>query len=118
MDYSGGWMPGMAPHIIDLPIWALDLKYPTNVSCSGGRYVIDDDGDAPDVQEVLWQYPEMTVARIWLEGKPYVSKGFREGEWRLEQKFDTIDNRKGSIEVYYLKKFPKLDEGPFLKAVA
>ena len=28
MDYSGGWTPGMAPHIIDLPIWALDLKLP------------------------------------------------------------------------------------------
>ncbi len=70
------------------------------------------------IAEILpkaWQYPEMTVARVWFEGKPYVSKGFREGEWRLSQKFDTIDNRKGSIEVFYLKKFPELDEGPFLK---
>ncbi len=70
------------------------------------------------IAEILpkaWQYPEMTVARIWFEGKPYVSKGFREGDWRMAQKFDTIDNRKGSIEVFYLKKFPELDEGPFLK---
>ena len=43
------------------------------------------------------------------------SQGFREGDWRQSQKFDTIDNRKGSIEVFYLKKFPELDEGPFLK---
>ena len=28
-DYTGGWTPGMAPHIIDLPIWALDLGVPT-----------------------------------------------------------------------------------------
>jgi predicted dehydrogenase len=61
MEYSGGWLPGMAPHIIDLPVWALELDYPTNTSCSGGRFVIDDDGDAPDVQEVLWQYPDMTM---------------------------------------------------------
>jgi len=61
MDYSGGWTPGMAPHIIDLPIWALDLGYPTRVSCSGGRYFIKDDGDAPDVQEILWQYPNLTM---------------------------------------------------------
>ena len=40
MDYSGGWLPGMAPHIIDLPIWALKLDYPINTSCSGGRFVI------------------------------------------------------------------------------
>ena len=62
-----------------------------------------------------WQYPEMTVARIWFEGKDYYSQGFREGDWRQEQKFETIDKRKGSIEVYYLKTFPELDEGPFLK---
>ncbi len=62
-----------------------------------------------------WQYPEMTVARIWFEGKDYASPGFREGEWRLSQNFETIDNRKGEIEIYYLKEFPELDEGPFLR---
>ena len=61
-----------------------------------------------------WQYPEMTVARIWFEGKEYMSQGFREGQWRQVQKFETIDMRKGEIEVFYLKKFPELDEGPFL----
>jgi predicted dehydrogenase len=61
MDYSGGWTPGMAPHIVDLPVWALDLAYPSSVSCSGGRYVIQDDGDAPDVQEAVWQYPDLTL---------------------------------------------------------
>ncbi|MHB8523403.1 MAG: Gfo/Idh/MocA family protein [Limisphaerales bacterium] len=60
-DYSGGWTPGMAPHIIDLPIWALELGVPTVTSCSGGRYVIHDDGDAPDTQEVVWQYPNRTM---------------------------------------------------------
>ncbi|MGM0474993.1 MAG: PEP/pyruvate-binding domain-containing protein [Bacteroidota bacterium] len=62
-----------------------------------------------------WQYPEMTVARIWFEGKQYTSPGFREGEWKQSQKFETLDNRKGEIEVFYLKEFPELDEGPFLK---
>jgi predicted dehydrogenase len=61
MDFSGGWTPGMAPHIIDLPIWALELGYPTHVSCSGGRYVVQDDGDAYDTQEILWQYPKLTM---------------------------------------------------------
>jgi len=73
MDYSGGWLPGMAPHIIDLPIWALELDYPTNTSCAGGRFVIDDDGDAPDVQEVLWQYPRFTMT--WM-GNLVNSYGF------------------------------------------
>ena len=60
-DYSGGWTPGMAPHIIDLPIWALDLGVPIETSCSGGRFVIKDDGDSPDTQEVIWRYPNMTM---------------------------------------------------------
>lgn len=61
MAYSGGWTPGMAPHIIDLPVWALDLGFPINTSASGGRFVLKDDGDAYDHHEVLWQYPKMTM---------------------------------------------------------
>ena len=60
-DYSGGWTPGMAPHIIDLPIWALNLGAPLVTTCSGGRFILKDDGDAPEVQEVLWQYPGLTM---------------------------------------------------------
>jgi predicted dehydrogenase len=60
-DYSGGWTPGMAPHIIDLPIWALDLDVPEITSCTGGRFVVEDDGDAPDGQEIVWQYSDVTV---------------------------------------------------------
>jgi predicted dehydrogenase len=61
MPFSGGWTPGMAPHIVDLPVWALDLGYPEVTYCSGGRYIIKDAGDAPDVQEILWQYPNFTL---------------------------------------------------------
>ncbi|HYK89898.1 MAG TPA: Gfo/Idh/MocA family oxidoreductase [Acidobacteriota bacterium] len=60
-DYSGGWTSGMAPHIIDLPIWALDLGVPQVTSCGGGRFVIRDDGDSPDTQEVIWRYPNVTM---------------------------------------------------------
>lgn len=60
-DYSGGWTPGMAPHIIDLPIWALELGVPEVTSCTGGRFVIQGDGDAPDTQEVTWRYPNFTM---------------------------------------------------------
>jgi predicted dehydrogenase len=61
MDYSGGWTPGMAPHIIDLPVWALDLGYPLMTSSSGGRFTVKDDGDAYDHHEVLWRYPNCTL---------------------------------------------------------
>jgi predicted dehydrogenase len=60
-NYSHGWTPGMAPHIIDLPIWALELGVPTLATSTGGRYVIRDDGDAPDSEEITWQYPNFTM---------------------------------------------------------
>ncbi len=65
MDFSGGWTPGMAPHITDLPIWALELGYPTEISASGGRYIIKDDSDAYDNHEVIWQYPNLTMT--WMQ---------------------------------------------------
>ncbi len=65
MDFSGGWTPGMAPHIIDLPIWALDLGYPTEVSATGGRLIIRDDGDAYDNHEVMMRYPNLTMT--WMQ---------------------------------------------------
>ncbi len=61
MDFSGGWTPGMAPHITDLPIWALNLDYPTEISATGGRYITKDDGDAYDNHEVIWRYPKLTM---------------------------------------------------------
>lgn len=65
MDYSGGWTPGMAPHITDLPIWALNLGYPTEISAVGGRYSIKDDGDVYDNHEVLWRYPNLNMT--WMQ---------------------------------------------------
>eukprot|EP01029_Cantina_marsupialis_P014276 TRINITY_DN31582_c0_g1_i1.p1 TRINITY_DN31582_c0_g1~~TRINITY_DN31582_c0_g1_i1.p1 ORF type:complete len:1153 (+),score=71.90 TRINITY_DN31582_c0_g1_i1:9673-13131(+) len=62
-----------------------------------------------------WQYPEFTVARIIFDGEEYLSSGFRLSQWVMTQEFMTIDNRSGRIEVCYVKKFPSLDEGPFLK---
>ncbi|MBN1187392.1 MAG: hypothetical protein JXB49_34265 [Bacteroidales bacterium] len=62
-----------------------------------------------------WQYPRYTVVRIIFEGKTYTSKKFKETEWVQKENFLTIDNKKGTIEVFYLKLFPRIYEGPFLK---
>ncbi len=62
-----------------------------------------------------WQYPEYTTARIIYAGKEYRSANFEESEWVQRQHFDTIENEEGVIEIFYTKKFPDMDEGPFLK---
>jgi len=61
MDYSGGWTPGMGPHIVDLPFWALKLDFPTKTTCAGGRYVLRDVGDVPDTQEVSWEFANLAM---------------------------------------------------------
>lgn len=61
MNYGGGWTPGMAPHILDLPWWALELGFPSRVSSSGGRHVIRDAGDCPDTHEVTLEFPGLTL---------------------------------------------------------
>lgn len=62
-----------------------------------------------------WQYPEYTVARIKFDGNEYTSPGFKETKWIQKQPFLTLDKKRGAIDVFYTKEFPKLDEGPFLR---
>lgn len=62
-----------------------------------------------------WQYPEFTVARIRFAGLNFQSPDFKETRWRQSQNFITIDNREGTIEVFYIREFKEIDEGPFLR---
>jgi len=62
-----------------------------------------------------WQYPEYTVARIRYMGNDFETVDFRETRWRMVQEFTTIDNEKGSIEIFYTTEFNRESEGPFLK---
>jgi CheY-like chemotaxis protein len=62
-----------------------------------------------------YQYPRYTAVKILYEGKIYRSRKFTETAWVQREHFISIDNKKGTIEVYYLKEFPKLHEGPFMK---
>lgn len=62
-----------------------------------------------------WQYPQHAVARITFDGKTYTSPQFTESRWLQVQEFETIDHKRGTLEIYYTRRFPDLDEGPFLK---
>lgn len=64
---------------------------------------------------MAWQYPEFTVARVIFDAQEYITSGFEVSSWGMTSQFVTIDGRKGSIDVYYTKKFPAAYEGPFLK---
>lgn len=62
-----------------------------------------------------WQYPEFTAARIKWNDKVFNTSNFKTTNWLMKQEFDTIDNKGGVIEIYYLKSFPTMDDGPFLQ---
>ncbi len=61
-----------------------------------------------------WQYPEYTAARIRYDEKEYKTANFLATQWVQQQIFETIDGKKGVLEVVYLKEFIILDEGPFM----
>jgi predicted dehydrogenase len=60
-DYSGGQMTNWGAHNLDIARWALKAQGPTAVSAFGGRYAIKDGGETPDVQEVIYNFPNCVV---------------------------------------------------------
>ena len=61
-----------------------------------------------------WQYPDIAVARIRIEGVAAMTPRFRETPWMQRAPLTTSAERQGSIEVGYLEEKPKEYEGPFL----
>lgn len=62
-----------------------------------------------------WQYPDLACARIVFKGKSYQSKNFTITPYKQQTQLLVFGEAEGQVEVYYLKKLPALDEGPFLK---
>lgn len=62
-----------------------------------------------------WQYPDICVARIDVEGLEYTSKGFKKTRWSQQADIVIQDKSAGFVEVCYTDFRPTADEGPFLK---
>jgi predicted dehydrogenase len=56
-DYSGGQMTNLGAHDIDIVQWSLGVKGPLAVSSSGGRFALQDNGETPDTQDSVFEYP-------------------------------------------------------------
>jgi hypothetical protein len=59
-DYSGGQMTNLGAHEIDVVQWAMQVKGPAAVYSSGGRFALEDNGETPDTQDALFEYPGFT----------------------------------------------------------
>jgi predicted dehydrogenase len=62
-DYSGGQMTNLAAHALDVVHWYLDVPGPLTVTSIGGRFCLQDNGETPDTQDTLIEYPGFTA--IW-----------------------------------------------------
>ena len=62
-----------------------------------------------------WQYPEITFARITLDGISYTTQGFHECSQKQTAEVIVGGVPRGVIELVYAEEKPELDEGPFLK---
>ena len=60
-NHSGGQMTNFGAHDLDIARWALQAKAPASVAAFGGRYELKDGGETPDVQEVIYNFPEATL---------------------------------------------------------
>jgi predicted dehydrogenase len=60
-NYSGGQMTNWGAHDLDIARWALGAKAPATVAAFGGRFALKDGGETPDVQEVLYNFPDASV---------------------------------------------------------
>src|ERR1043166_8634261 len=57
-DYSGGQMTNLGHHSLDVVHWIFDIKGPRAVTSSGGRFFLKDNGEVPDVQDAIIEYPK------------------------------------------------------------
>lgn len=59
-DYSGGQMTNLGAHEIDIMQWIMNVKGPSAVSSTGGRFALPSLGDTPDTQDAFFEYPKWT----------------------------------------------------------
>jgi predicted dehydrogenase len=100
-DYSGGQMTNLAAHALDVVHWFLDVQGPTAVTSAGGRFCLQDNGETPDTQDTLIEYPGFTA--LWSHREACA------GQVKGEQEFC---GAKGSLSIsrsgFVLKGDPKI----------
>jgi predicted dehydrogenase len=55
-DYAGGMICDWNVHVMDIVHWGMEVTAPVSVSASGGKWVLPDNAETPDVLEVVYEY--------------------------------------------------------------
>jgi predicted dehydrogenase len=56
-DYSGGQLTNLGAHSVSAFLLVSGAKGPTRVVAFGGRFTLEDDGETPDLQECIFNFP-------------------------------------------------------------
>ncbi len=67
-----------------------------------------------DLIPPAWQHPDVTCARVTLDGQEYRTENFEESAWRQTADIVVDGERAGTLEVYYLGEASETGERPFL----
>jgi predicted dehydrogenase len=78
-DYSGGQMTNLGQHSLDIVDWFLGPMAAKSVTSFGGRFALTGDGETPDTQDAVFQFPNFTA--VWSHretsaGEPSNSSSF------------------------------------------
>src|SRR6266545_2050912 len=66
-DYSGGQMTNLGQHSLDVVHWITGVKGAQAITSAGGRYFLEDNGEVPDTQDVIIEYPGFRAVCQWRE---------------------------------------------------
>jgi predicted dehydrogenase len=111
-DYSGGQMTNLGAHEIDVVHWAMQVQGPAAVSACGGRFALHDNGETPDTQDALFEYPAFTVVCSIREAS--VGRGLGEGLEFFGTKGSMTLSRSG-YQVFADKKAPPENQIPVFR---
>ncbi len=108
-DYSGGQMTNLGAHEIDILQWIFNFKGPVSVASTGGRFVLKDDGETPDTQDALFEYPGGLTA-IWSHRE--ASRGRAWGKSEYFGEYGSLSIARDGWEVHPDMKMPPQNAVP------
>jgi predicted dehydrogenase len=61
-DHGGGLLADWGVHLLDIPLWAMNVTFPKSVMASGGIYAYPNNAiETPDTLNVLYDYGNFTI---------------------------------------------------------